>query len=201
MAKKRKGINGKQSGNSFEREWAKKISLWITNGERNDCLWRTSNSGGKATVTGSDTQCGDLHAVRPEAQPFCDLFSIELKNYKPIQLFHFGRPTFELYKWWVQAENDAERSNRIPFVIFNAKHIGQYFVLREDHTEQLISEGLMNVDIMFDPSLKFVPPLEPIIVKRKKKPPLVKTIENPLLLRPIEQLFDLFDISAINSRK
>lgn len=111
---------GKSKGSNYEREIAKKLSLWLTNGKRNDTIWRTSNSGGMATVTNSDTQCGDLHSVREESKAFFDVFSLELKNYKELdffQLFKTGKTPFIIETWWKQALNDATRANKEPILI------------------------------------------------------------------------------------
>lgn len=156
--KPRKGINGKSSGNTYERTWAKKLSLLLTNGQRNDCVWRTSNSGGRATVTSSDTQCGDLHAVRPEATKFFDTFSLELKNYKPINLLHFNKENFQLYTWWKQASGDAERAKKIPLLIFNAKRQGEYFVLGANSYDKLSKSKLVTDNPLIRPSMIIIPP-------------------------------------------
>lgn len=77
-----------KKGSQFEREICKLFSLWWTKGKRDDVFWRTSNSGGRATVRsrqGRQTfgQCGDIQATDPIGQPFIDQFSIELKRGYP----------------------------------------------------------------------------------------------------------------------
>lgn len=72
-------------GGSFERELAKKLSLWLSRGEDDSWLWRTSNSGGRATVRGrkgkgTKGHCGDLGACCREAEPFLQLVTIEAKR-------------------------------------------------------------------------------------------------------------------------
>lgn len=67
--KKRKG-NGK--GPNFERLLAKKLSLWASDGTRDDLIWRTSGSGARAKVRahkGDKTAgaYGDLKAEHPKA--------------------------------------------------------------------------------------------------------------------------------------
>ena len=84
MKKKRKG-RGMAKGSSFERDICKQLSLWWTDGERNDIFWRTSGSGARAKVrskTGKSTfgQHGDVQATDPIGQPLIDLCSIELKR-------------------------------------------------------------------------------------------------------------------------
>ena len=77
--------SGKSKGSSFEREMAKYVSLWWTDDERDDVFWRTSNSGGRATVRSRSEQetfgqYGDLQATDPIGQPLIDFFSIEIKR-------------------------------------------------------------------------------------------------------------------------
>ena len=72
-------------GSSFEREVSKQLSLWWTDGERDDVFWRTSISGGRATVRsrqGKKTfgQQGDIQATDPIGQPLIDVCTIELKR-------------------------------------------------------------------------------------------------------------------------
>lgn len=71
-------------GSGFEREIAKKLGLWWTKGERDDIFWRTSQSGGRATIRrrkGKTTanQDGDICAIDPIGQPLIDKTTIELK--------------------------------------------------------------------------------------------------------------------------
>lgn len=146
---------GKQSGNSYEREWSRKISLWLTNNQRDDCVWRTSNSGGKATSTNSDTQCSDIHAVRPEAQIFFDIFVVELKNYKSsaINLLHFTKDKFLLYTWWEQVLNDSNRAKKYPILIFNLKRQGEWFVFEDFLMAKLINLDILNSTIYTIPHI------------------------------------------------
>lgn len=75
---------GGSKGSGFEREIAKQLGLWWTHGERDDIFWRTSQSGGRATVRrqkGKSTanQDGDLCATDPIGQPLINKTTIELK--------------------------------------------------------------------------------------------------------------------------
>ena len=72
-------------GSAFERDFCKQLSLWWSDGERDDIFWRTAGSGARACTrrkTGRSTfgQCGDVQATDPIGQPFIDLFTIELKR-------------------------------------------------------------------------------------------------------------------------
>ena len=74
-----------KKGSAFERKFCKELSLWWTLGEREDIFWRSSNSGGRATVraaAGKTTsgQYGDVAAIDPLGVPFLNLVTIELKR-------------------------------------------------------------------------------------------------------------------------
>lgn len=132
----RKG-GGKSKGSAFEREYAKKISLFLTNGKNPDTVWRSSNSGGKASVTNSKIQCGDLISVSQESKKFFDIFSLELKNYKSLDLLDFQKDTFLLKKWWEQAKNDAKRANKIPILIIRINRKGDWIVWEMDFASKI----------------------------------------------------------------
>ncbi len=109
---------GKQKGNSFEREICVLLSKWWTGGKRDDIFWRTSNSGGRATVrnkAGKKTknQYGDICAVDPIGKPLLDLVTIEVKRgYGRATLFELidkpNKAKKQVYEEWIkQAENSA----------------------------------------------------------------------------------------------
>lgn len=115
-------MNSKGKGSSFERKVAKELSRWITGGKRDDVLWRTSISGGRATVArkkGKEVrQSGDLCAVAPEGHAFCDAFYMELKHYRDLQIDKFliyGEGI--LAKFWAKAHKEAVLSGKEPLMI------------------------------------------------------------------------------------
>lgn len=70
-------------GSEFEREFAKRLGVWW--GGRDDIFWRSSNSGGRATVRragglATAGQAGDIAATDPVGQPLVDLITFELKK-------------------------------------------------------------------------------------------------------------------------
>lgn len=72
-------------GSSFERWVCKTLSLWWTGGKSEDCFWRTSNSGGRATVRGKQGKAtrshyGDVCVTDEEGKPLTDMFTIEIKR-------------------------------------------------------------------------------------------------------------------------
>lgn len=94
--------NPKNKGSEFERQISKILSLWLTN--RDDSFWRTHNSGGRFTCrlkVGKDTlkQEGDITSVSSEGEIFTDLFYIECKHYKNVNLWSLITGTGLLYDW------------------------------------------------------------------------------------------------------
>lgn len=72
-------------GSAFEREICKELSLWWTDGERDDIFWRSAGSGGRATnrtKKGKSTsgQYGDITATDPLGVPLIKNVTIELKR-------------------------------------------------------------------------------------------------------------------------
>jgi len=76
---------GQGKGQSFEREICTRLSLWWSDGKRDDIFWRTAGSGARATVRGKSgrqtmNQHGDIMATCDYGTPLIDLFTIELKR-------------------------------------------------------------------------------------------------------------------------
>ena len=124
---------GKQKGAQFERDVAIGLSKWASSGEREDLFWRSSMSGGRATVgrkkgTDLSSQAGDLSAVHSSGQPFLDKFYCELKSYKDLQYAGILTGTGNLVKFWNSTVTEADhykkhpiliaKQNRLPVVVF-----------------------------------------------------------------------------------
>lgn len=133
----RKKATGKGKGSAFERKIAGQLSLWLTDGQHDDFVWRTSNSGGRHTVRvkngkNSTIVAGDLTYTNEEVAWFFDMFSIELKKGYPAAeisaLIDSKQAKPQLIQFWEQAINDAgpnstkqallivARNNRIPLI-------------------------------------------------------------------------------------
>lgn len=113
---------GKAKGSLFEREVCKRLSLWITHGEKEDCLWRSAMSGGRATVAHRKgkivRQAGDICAVSPEGHAFTDKWYLECKHVKNLGLDQFlVKGTGPLAKFWAKCKDEAEIHNREPVII------------------------------------------------------------------------------------
>lgn len=83
-------------GGNFEREICHQLSKWWTNGKRDDVFWRTSNSGGRATVRrqkGKYTYSGhaDISYTDTKGKALVDMYGIELKRGYNKQEFKNGK--------------------------------------------------------------------------------------------------------------
>ena len=72
-------------GGNFEREICRTLSKWWTHGKRDDVFWRSSQSGGRATLRfkkGKSTfgSYGDIAATDPIGGPLLKFATIELKR-------------------------------------------------------------------------------------------------------------------------
>jgi hypothetical protein len=113
----------KQKGASFEREICKKMSLWISGGEREDCLWRSAMSGGRATVgrragKSHDHHAGDISATSPEGHRLTDAWFLECKFYRDLDIkaaLVEGRG--KLAQFWREACEQATAHHKMPMLI------------------------------------------------------------------------------------
>ena len=106
--------SGKGSG--FEREVCKKLSLWLTGGRTDEGLWRTSQSGGRATMRRrggkrAETHAGDIAGTTPEGEALCRHLCFELKT-------GYGR-------WSAQDTLDATQKGRCVFAKFVEQAVEQ----------------------------------------------------------------------------
>lgn len=115
----------------WERKFAKMISLWWTDGARDDMFWRTQTSGGRATQrakSNQDTygQYGDIAAVHPKGQPLLDVICFELKNgYPKLHMSNIldspGSNEKQFTEWLTKAERDSQRSNSYSWAIVHQR--------------------------------------------------------------------------------
>lgn len=134
------GQKSKQKGAGFERQIAKTLSLWLSHGDRDDLLWRSSLSGGRATlqVQSGNTvgnQSGDLSPIGAEAMDFSQYFTVECKHYKDIFLTDivYGlRKGDGIGKFWEQAKNDADQAEKFPLLIAK-QNFGKEIIAMPQH--------------------------------------------------------------------
>lgn len=163
---------GKSKGGAFERLICKKLSLWLSEGKREDLLWRSAMSGGRATVAHSknklDDQVGDISAVTEEGYQFTKLFAVECKSYNNIHLESLltrkaSNPSVLLF--WNEIDLAARKVGKMPFLIFK-QNKGEIY-------------GLTN--------LRFLETMWPKVCASS----LVSTIDGYLVLFKLDDFFSL----------
>lgn len=117
-------------GDSFERETCRAISLWWTDGKRDDVFWRNRTRVTSKTPN-AERQLGDLSTVHTIGVPFVEAFNVEFKiGYSKTK----GGKRHKIIPWdlldlidgkgktfvnfWKQTTEDALVSNRMPLLIF-----------------------------------------------------------------------------------
>lgn len=130
----RKG-GGKQKGSKFEREVCHRLSLWITDGEKIDCFWRSAMSGGRATrARGKVRQAGDICAVAPEGNEFADKWFVECKHVKSLDLDSFLIKSLgQLHRFWQVALKEARKYQRDPLIIAKQNGWPALVISRSNH--------------------------------------------------------------------
>jgi hypothetical protein len=128
---------GKRKGSSFERVICKSLSLWITKGKSADAFWRSSLSGGRATVAHrkgqSVRQAGDICAVAPEGHSLTDRFYFECKHYRDLKWDRFIlEGAGPLAKFWKEARKQALVHGREPVLIAKQNGYPVFVIAMQD---------------------------------------------------------------------
>jgi len=114
---KPKRKNSKAKGGAFERDVAKRLSLWYSNGKRDDVFYRTASSGGRATMRFKKGQhtanaAGDLSHSDSVGETFLKCVAVEIKSgYKNAtigKMFSAKQP--ELVDFFEQAHASATQA-------------------------------------------------------------------------------------------
>lgn len=113
----------KAKGSAFEREVCRLLSEWLSFRERDDLFWRSSMSGGRATVQFKRgktnlTQSGDISAIDPLGSKLTDVFFIECKHVKSLKMegLYLGYET-GIADYWKVCCREAKRYNKLPMLI------------------------------------------------------------------------------------
>jgi hypothetical protein len=117
---------GKSKGSAFERLVCERLSRWMSRGLRDDLLWRSAMSGGRATVKAKKgmrnvSQVGDISAIDPQGEHLTGTFCIECKTYKDLHLDQLyvttQYSTDGLSKFWRKHCAVSLRANRLPMLV------------------------------------------------------------------------------------
>ena len=128
-------LNPKAKGSGFERVICHELSLWISQGEHDDLFWRSSLSGGRATVMfkkggKNRTQCGDITAIHPDGNPLTDKFLISCKFYRELKIEGtvLGNKG-GLRSFWEECVEEAQRHGKFPMLIAKQNNTAPFICL------------------------------------------------------------------------
>ena len=119
--------NSSRKGSSFERKICKKLSLWWSDGKRDDIFYRASGSGARATSRhrkGKETANaeGDVCYTDKEGADLLKIVCIELKcGYKEWSVLddlETKQTVTQFDKFWNQVTESAEHAEAMPFLIY-----------------------------------------------------------------------------------
>lgn len=133
----------KSKGTQYERDICKKLSLWWTNGKRNDIFWTTSGSGSRATraTKMKAKQFGDVCAIDPKGDHLIDLFTIELKrgynNKTPFDILDSRDKTW--LSWFEDIQRDHERAGSLAWWIISKRDRRKELVTIPEHLDLQIA--------------------------------------------------------------
>ncbi len=147
-------------GGEFERKICKRLSLWISDNMRDDLFWRSAMSGGRASLVAKRlpnkkryNQCGDISAISREGQDFLDVFFIECKFLKSLQIdaWIYGHEGL-LPKLWDKALQEAMDHDRVPLVIAKQNNKQELILTNDDgwfHLGQSCPRAVMPFRALF----------------------------------------------------
>lgn len=122
---------GKQKGNNFESQIAKKLSLWLTEGEDAKQLIPSRSSGGwKPDGDRNWRHVGDLAPNGPRGEQFRHFFAVETKHHKSFDFWHVwtSEPGDNLMGWWAKLIEEIEgcadypEHPPLPLIIFRMNY-------------------------------------------------------------------------------
>ncbi len=126
-------MSSKNKGSSFERLICRQLSVWWSgNEETEDLFWRSSSSGGRATVRGRKGKTttghhGDITCTSEVGQPLTDLLVIEVKRgYNRATLFDLldkssGAAAQQYEKWIKQAEEGVKQAGAFSWLLIHKR--------------------------------------------------------------------------------
>lgn len=134
---------GKQKGANFERTICKELSKWLSNGERTDLFWRSAMSGGRATITLAKSQSGDISAITARGEKFTNIFNVECKYYRDLQIANFilnrhRSKNPKLVTFWNQCYEDAKKNGKLPLLIVKQNHYPIFICSTDDVIQSLL---------------------------------------------------------------
>ena len=141
----RGGRGPKSKGANWEREVCRMLSRWLTRDALDDVFWRSSMSGGRATVhrkqgrKTADAAAGDICAIRPEGARFLDVFFVECKAARDIMLeaYLFAGFKGKREDHWHKPRAQARQHGKIPLVIIKRNNLPPMVMVGPDGQSEL----------------------------------------------------------------
>lgn len=139
------GRGPKSKGANWEREVCRRLSRWVTHGKREDVFWRSSMSGGRATVyrkkgrKSADSAAGDICALLPEGRPLLETFFIECKATKDIMLeaYLFDAAVGKRADHWDKPKSQAAAHGLLPLVVLKRNGLPPIVYVSAEGVERL----------------------------------------------------------------
>lgn len=130
----RKG-GSKAKGNGWERELARILSLWWTDGKNKNIFIRSASSGAWSTIhrkEGVTSHIGDIEAMDREGKPLTDRVMIEAKWYRAEDSLLFEvllSKRLQVLLWWSKCEKEATDVLKIPLLVIKFNYRVPFIVL------------------------------------------------------------------------
>lgn len=124
---------GSVKGGRFEREIPKLLSMWWTEGERDDVFWRVGGSGGRAKVRGrkgqsTANQHSDICATDSCGESLTKFMAIELKcGYNDVTFHNLLERSedqvkgHKLFEWIEQVQEAQKQSGAMTWCIIHKR--------------------------------------------------------------------------------
>lgn len=156
---------GAHKGSAFERHLCTTLSLWWTDNQRDDIYWRSSCSGGRATIRSRNNkttqgQYGDITAIDPIGQPLLDLCIVEAKRgYREANIAclvdrprNIKQQTFEA--WIEQSVQAMDNADSFAWILIVKRDRRETMVYMPNYlVTQLIAKG--DAKVPWVPSIHF----------------------------------------------
>lgn len=146
-------------GSTFEREICKALSLWWTAGASDAVFWRTSNSGGRATVRGKGkrktvNQHGDITFTDPVGLPLLQALTFELKRGYSCTLHDLidadKLPRTSYAAWIIQAKRSQVAAESLSWCIVHRRDRRETTItMPEDMFSQLLRASEVDLIVPF----------------------------------------------------
>jgi len=113
--------NSKSLGNSYEREFIKKLSKWMLGTDEKLVAWRNIHSGSISTIMEKNNKdgsnlSGDFQCLMLEYQPFFDKFHIDSKSYKEMNFCMINeknQKSNSILNQWKKTVDESLRAGKI----------------------------------------------------------------------------------------